>query len=142
MAVSFSPECGCSKKEAAMPFMTKPWKSTPVLQCPIGYTDQLYSRWKGLHWACVHEEVTTSGTFLGPCYNYTYSPSARSVLPPDISTAHTLISPDLCSKVTLLRGFPNFSQNGIPPHHSLSPLMLFYFSLLHLEHLTVTYLHR
>lgn len=48
---------------------------------------------KGTTLGHVYEEVTTSGTFLGAgCHNYTYSPSARSVLPPDISTAHTLIS--------------------------------------------------
>ena len=80
-----------SKKEAAEPFMTKPWKSTLVPQCSIGYTDQLYSRRKGLHWGMCIRRQHSLGPSWGLATTITHSP-ARTVLPPDVSKTHTLIT--------------------------------------------------
>ena len=127
-----------SKKEAAIPFMTKPWKSTLVLRCSIGYTDQLYSRQKGLHWGMCVRRQQSLGPSWGPVTTFTLIVLLLGVFFPQIS-AQLILSflPDIYSKVTLLERLSlNFLSEWNPSHHSLSPLMLFYFSLLHLEHLT------
>ena len=115
--------------------MTKPWKSTLVPQCSIGYTDQLYSRWRGLPWGMCIRRQHSLGPSWGLATTMTHSPARRTVLPPDVSTTHTLItSRSLLKSYFTGEAFPKLSLRM----ESLSPfsLLFFYFSLLHLEHLT------
>jgi len=98
MAVSF-PQSEYSKKEqeeAAIPFMTKPWKSTLVLRCSIGYTDQLYSRQKGLHWGMCVRRQQSLGPSWGPVTTITLIVLLLGVFFPQIS-AQLILSflPDL-----------------------------------------------
>lgn len=109
-----------SKKQAAVPFMTKPWKSTLVPQCSTGYTDQLYSRWKGLHWGMCIRRQHSLGPSWGLATTITHNP-AHSVLPPDVSTTHTLItSRSLLKSYFTGEAFPRLSLRM----ESLSPFSL------------------
>lgn len=139
MAVSF-PRVGAQRKKLQCLLWPNPGSQLPVLTM---------SYW--LYWSAL---LKVEGDYTGACvwggnnlwdlpgagcHNYTYSPSARSVLPQISAQLILSFLPDLCSKFTLLEGaFLKFLSEWNPSHHSLSSYAVL-FSLLHLEHLTVTY---